>query len=170
MWIQQLLSDPRYWHWHCIPIWNLTAICKLHIFCKLCCHTSSFLCFCLSPYNIVSLQGHWWLFLYRESSLLNGGSYAYFEDRHLPIAWIAHINTMPTISISIVTSDKWLEYSNTVNMSRCTVIRTFKVFFLKKLLWGPGRSNIRDFCYNWPWSTIFWGPYVFVPPRPPLYV
>ena len=65
--------------------------------------------------NIVSLQGHWWLFLYRESSLLNGGSYAYFEDRHLPIAWIAHINTMPTISISIVTSDKWLEYLNLVN-------------------------------------------------------
>ena len=52
-------------------------------------------------------------------------------------------------------------------MSRCTVIRTFWVFFLNKLLWGPRRSKIRDFCYNWPWPTIFWGPYVFGPPRPP---
>ena len=34
-------------------------------------------------------------------------------------------------------------------MSRCTVIRTFWVFFLKKLLWGPRRSKIRNFCYNW---------------------
>ena len=40
---------------------------------------------------------------------------AYFEDRQLPIARILHINTMRiTISISIVTSDKWLEYSNAV--------------------------------------------------------
>ena len=44
-------------------------------------------------------------------------------------------------------------------------------FFLKKLLWGPRRSEIRDFCYNWPWPTIFWGPYVFVPPPdPPIWL
>ena len=23
------------------------------------------------------------------------------------------------------------------------------IFFLKKLLWGPRRPKIRDFCYNW---------------------
>ena len=55
-------------------------------------------------------------------------------------------------------------------MSRCTVIRTFEVFFLKKVLWGPRRPNIRNFCYNYPWPTIFWGPHFFGPPRPLLYV
>ena len=28
-------------------------------------------------------------------------------------------------------------------------------FFLKKLLWGPSTSIIRDFCYNLPSPTIF---------------
>ena len=41
------------------------------------------------------------------------------------------------------------------HMSRCTVIRTFEVFFLKKVLWGPMRPNIRNFCYNSPSPTIF---------------
>ena len=40
-------------------------------------------------------------------------------------------------------------------------------FFLKKWLWGPRRANIRNFCYNYPWPTIFWGPYFFGPTWPP---
>ena len=39
----------------------------------------------------------------------------------------------------------------------------------KKVLWGPRRPNIRNFCYNYPWPTIFWGPHFFgPPPTPPI--
>ena len=44
------------------------------------------------------------------------------------------------------------------------------IFFLKKLLWGPRRPKIRDFGYHGPWPTIFWGPYVFGPPTPPIWL
>ena len=42
-------------------------------------------------------------------------------------------------------------------------------FFVNKLLWGPMRPNIRNFCYHGPWPTIYWGPHFFGPTRPPLY-
>ena len=40
----------------------------------------------------------------------------------------------------------------------------FKDFFLNKIFLGPRRSNIRNFCYNYPWPT--WGPYFFRPKTP----
>ena len=67
----------------------------------------------------------------------------------------------------MTTGSSWMA-SGYIFMSRCTVIRTFEVFFLKKLLWGPRWPNIRNFCYNYPWPTIFWGPHFFGPPDPPI--
>ena len=76
-------------------------------------------------------------------------------------------NSLPTL-INLPAYTSTLEIN--VHTSRCTVIRTFEGFFLTKVLWGPRRPNIRNFCYNYPWPTIFWAPYFFGPTRPPLYV
>ena len=77
------MSNPRYWHWHCIPIHNLTAVHGqffhlIIIFC--CCYTLPFVSLCVSftiAYfdficNIVGFQGQWCTSLYyRDSSLLS---------------------------------------------------------------------------------------------------
>ena len=44
-----------------------------------------------------------------------------------------------------------------------------KIFF-QKLLWGPRRSNIRNFCCNCPQPTKFLGKYLFGTTRLPVYV